>query len=256
MLDDVRAAGRQARSLRHVEHRPWPLPAGRWAAGQTWQDLLFAHWRVPLEAIRPRVPDALEVELHDGGAWVGVVSLRMTAVRARGALPVPGVSSFLGLNVRTYVRAADGRPGVWFFSLDASSRLAVQVARRLYRLPYFHARMARDPANGWVDVECTRLGESGKVFSGRFRPAGDVFTARPGSLASFLTERYCLYTTGASGALHRAEIHHAPLLLQPAEAEIELTSLVPFELRGDPLCHAAGRQDVVVWPLERLPAAA
>jgi len=254
MLDDVTAAGRQARSLRRLDHRPWPLPQGRWSSGQTWDDLLFAHWRVPLEEVRHHVPRALEVELHDGSAWLGIVPFRMRGVRARGLLPVPGASSFLELNVRTYVRSADEKPGVWFFSLDASSRLAVQVARRRYRLPYFHARMTLDDANGWIDYECSRLGERGKVFSGRYRPAGDAFEAEPGSLEWFLTERYCLYTSDASGSLHRAEIHHAPWPLRPAEAEIELTSIAPVDLRGEPLCHVVRRQDVVVWPLERLPA--
>jgi uncharacterized protein YqjF (DUF2071 family) len=255
VLDNVRAAGRQGGSLKHVEHRPWPLPAGRWSTGQTWEDLLFAHWRVPLEDVRHYIPQGLEVELHDGSAWLGIVPFRMTAIRARGMLPLPGVSSFLELNVRTYVRTADGKPGVWFLSLDASSRLAVLAARRAYRLPYFHARMAHDRADGWADVECKRLGERGKVFSGRYRAAGETFQAEAGSLEWFLTERYCLYTTDASGALHRAEIHHEPWPLQPAEAEIELTSIAPLDLRGEPVCHVSQRQDVVVWPLERLPPA-
>jgi uncharacterized protein YqjF (DUF2071 family) len=255
-LDGVRAAGRQARALRSVEHRPWPLPEGRWALGQTCEDLLFAHWRVPLEEVRRHVPDRLEVEVHDGSAWLGIVPFRVRAVRARGMLPLPGASSFLQLNVRTYVRAADGRPGVWFFSLDASSRLAVQVARRVYRLPFFDARLALDRADGWIDCECARLGERGTVFSGRYRPAGEPFSPRPGTLESFLVERFCLYTRDASGALRRAEIHHEPWLLQPAEAEVELTSITPFPLRGEPVCHAVRRQDLVVWPLERLPVAA
>ena len=254
VLDGVRAAGRQARSLQRVEHRPWPPPEGSWALGQTREDLLFAHWRVPLEEVRHHVPHELEIELHDGSAWLGIVPFRMSAVRARGALPVPGASSFLELNVRTYVRTADEKPGVWFFSLDASSRLAVEVARRSYRLPYFRARMALDRHDGWTEYECTRLGERGKVFSGRYRAVGDVFHAEPGSLEWFLTERYCLCTSGPAGTLHRAEIHHDLWPLQPAEAEIELTSIAPFGLRGEPICHVAGRQDVVVWPLERLPA--
>ena len=256
MFDHLRAAGRQGGSLEHAQHRPWPPPAERWLTGQTWEDLLFAHWRVPSEEVRQYVPHRLEVEQHDGSAWLGVVPFRMTAVRARGTLPLPGVSSFLELNVRTCVRAEDGKPGIWFFSLDASSRLAVLAARRLYRLPYFHARMAHDRADGWTDVECTRLGERGKVFSGRYRGTGETFHAEAGSLEWFLTERYCLYTTDRSGALYRAEIHHELWPLQPAEAEIELTSIAPFDLRGKPICHVSRRQDVIVWPLERLPPAA
>lgn len=272
MLDGLRAASRQARALDHVDHRPWPLPERRWIMGQSWEDLLFAHWRVTVEELRPHVPQALEIELHDGSAWLGIVPFRVTGLRSRGVLPLPGVSSFRELNVRTYVRTAAGKPGIWFFSLDATSRLAVRAARRQYKLPYFDARIALDRSAGWTDVECARLGERGRVFSGRYRPAGPASTSRPGSLEWFLTERYCLYAgagsarggaadarpadraasggAGAAEGLYRADIHHAPWVLRPAEAEIELTSIAPFELRGEPLCHVAERQDVVVWPLE------
>ena len=253
MLDGLRAASRQGRALRHVEHRPWPPPDGRWLMGQTWDDLLFVHWPVPLEQVRPHVPDALEVEEHDGSAWVGITPFRVGGLRSRGVLPLPFVSSFLELNVRTYVRSPDGKPGVWFFSLDATSRLAVRAARRQYHLPYFDARITFDPVGGWTDVECARLAEPGRVFSARYRPAGPASVSQPESLEWFLTERYCLYATD-HGVLHRAEIHHTPWVLRPAEVEIELTSIAPLELRGDPVCHAAERQDVVIWPLERLSA--
>jgi uncharacterized protein YqjF (DUF2071 family) len=253
MLDGLRAASRQARSLRDVEHRPWPVPGGHWVVGQTWEDLLFVHWRVPAEDVQRRLPAALEVEQHSGSAWLGIVPFRVSSLRSRGLLPVPGISSFLELNVRTYVRSADGKPGVWFFSLDATSRLAVRAARRQYRLPYFDARITLDEADGWIDVECARVGERGRVFSGRYRPpgGGPASASLPGSLESFLTERYCLYA-GTSGRLYRAEIHHPQWLLRPAEVEIELTSIAPLELHGEPLCHVAERQDVVVWPLEQL----
>jgi uncharacterized protein YqjF (DUF2071 family) len=251
MLDGLRAASRQARSLRDVEHRPWPVPAGRWVMGQTWENLLFAHWRVPLEEVREHVPDELEIELHDGSAWLTIAPFRVGGLRSRGMLPLPGVSTFLQLNVRTYVRAADGRSGVWFFSLDATSRLAVRAARRQYRLPYFDARITLEEVDGWLDVECARIGERGKVFSGRYRVAGAASASQPGSPERFLTERYCLYTA-AAGRLYRAEIHHSPWLLRPAEVEIELTTIAPFELRGVPVCHVAERQDAVVWPLEGL----
>jgi uncharacterized protein len=252
VLGGVRAAGRQVRSLERTEHRPWPLPAGRWRLGQTWEDVFWAHWRVPAEELHGQLPDGLAVEEHDGSAWLGVVAFRVSALRPRGALPLPGLSSFLQLNVRTYVHARDRRPGVWFFSLDASSGLAVQAARRAFGLPWFKARLALDRGGGWRDVECARIGERGKVFSGRYRPAGEVFRAEPGSTEWFLTERYCLYAAGARGELQRAEIHHDRLPLRPAEGEAELTSIAPVPLRGDPLCHTAGRVDVVAWPLERL----
>jgi uncharacterized protein len=247
---DLNAATRQAHAVDRVEHRPWPLPRRGWTMGQTWEDLLFAHWRVPASAIRGHVPADLEVEEKDGSAWVSVTPFRLTGLRARGTLPLPRISSFLELNVRTYVHAADGKPGIWFFSLDASSRLAVEAARRTYKLPYFHARMTATRRGEWIEYECARIEEPGRVFSGRYRPAGPVFEAEPGSLESFLAERYCLYSTDERGRLHRAEIHHAPWPLQRADAEIELASIAPIELEGEPIVQFARRLDIVVWPLE------
>jgi uncharacterized protein YqjF (DUF2071 family) len=245
------AALRQARSLERLEHRPWPVPARGWTMGQTWEDLLFAHWRVPVEQLRPHVPPELEVDEHDGTGWVGITPFRLTGLRGRGTLPIPYVSEFLELNVRTYVTAQE-KPGIWFFSLDASSRLAVEAARRTYRLPYFHARMSMSRGGEWIAYECARIAEAGRVFSGRYRPQGAVFHAEPGSLEWFLTERYCLYTT-ARGALARAEIHHELWPLQTAQAEIGLASISRVELPDDdPLLHFSQRQDVVIWPLERV----
>jgi len=218
--------------------------------GQTLEDQLFAHWRVPLDGLRAHVPAALEVEQHDGSAWLGITSFRVTGLRLRGLLPVPGLSTFAQLNVRTYVRAPDGRPGVWFLSLDASSRVAVETARRLYALPYSLARMTVDRDGTWIDCECARVGERGRVFSARYRPEGDELRVTPGSLEAFLTERYCLYTAGREGTLLRAEIHHAPWRLQQADAEVELVSIAPLVLTGTPVCHFSRRQDFVVWPLE------
>src|SRR5438270_677396 len=173
------AVARQNRSLEHTGHRPWPIPPRGWTMGQSWEDLLFAHWRAPLDEVRAHVPQDLEADQHDGTAWLGVTPFRLTNLRARGTLPIPRISSFLELNVRTYVRAADGKPGIWFFSLDASSRLAVEAARRTYKLPYFHARMSATQRGEWIDYECARIEEAGRVFSGRYRPIGPVFHAEP-----------------------------------------------------------------------------
>jgi uncharacterized protein YqjF (DUF2071 family) len=198
------------------------------------------------------VPSELEVETHDGTAWVSITPLRLTGLRARGLLPLPGVSSYLELNVRTYVNAGGGvKPGIWFFSLDASSRLAAATARRTYNLPYFHARMSAVHRGEWIDYECARMDEAGRVFSGRYRPSGGVLRAVPGSLEWFLAERYCLYTTDR-GKVRRAEIHHELWDLQAAEAEIELASIAPLELPGEPICHFSRRQDVVTWRLEQV----
>jgi uncharacterized protein YqjF (DUF2071 family) len=215
--------------------------------GQTWDDLLFAHYRVPLEQLREHVPEGLEVQEHSGSGWLGVTPFAITGLRARGTFPLPGVSSFLELNVRTYV-TRDDRPGIWFFSLDASSQLAVEAARRLYRLPYFRADISLQRRRGEIVYECNR--REGKAFSGSYRPTSGVSPAEPGSLQHFLTERYCLYAEHG-GSLFRAEIHHRPWPLQPAAADIELNTMPPadLEVEGEPLLHYSARQDVVIWPL-------
>jgi uncharacterized protein len=219
--------------------------------GQTWENLAFVHWRVAADELRPFIPAGLEIEEFDGSAWLGIVLFRITGLRARGMVPLPGLSEFNELNVRTYVSAADGKPGAWFFSLEATSRLAVRAARRLYRLPYFDARMELADDGERIDVSVSRLGEEGKAFSGTFRATGEAAVSPVDSLEYFLVERYCLYAEGG-GALWRAEIHHAPWVVGAGEAEVGLNSIAPVPFSGAPLCHIAERQDVVVWPLRPL----
>jgi uncharacterized protein len=233
----------QADSLQLTRHRPWPLPERPWTVGQTWEHLLFAHWPVEPRLLRPHVPATLDLDEFDGSAWVGLVPFRIAGHRLRGTLPVPGLSSFLELNCRTCV-SLRGRPGIWFFSLDASSRWAVEAARRLYRLPYHQARIR---AFG-DSFEASRIGADGVAFSARYRPDGPIRTAQAGSLEDFLIERYCLY---ADDGRARADVHHAPWPLQRAEGEVELQSVSPVPLEGDPILHYSGRLDVVIWSLER-----
>ena len=252
LLDALQAPARQSGSLQIVDHRPWPLRTDPWVMGQTWEDLLFAHWRAPAAALRSRLPSTLELDLFDGEAWIGVTPFRVSALRARGLPPLPFVSWFLEVNVRTYVTAG-GKPGIWFFSLDASRELAVEAARRGYQLPYFRAEMRAEWRGGRVAYESRRRDPRGEPAALRvaYGPAGDVLDPDPRSLAHFLTERYCLYAEDG-GRLKRAEIHHAPWPLQPAEAEIEENTMPPEGIElldDDPLLHFSARQDVVIWPL-------
>jgi uncharacterized protein YqjF (DUF2071 family) len=252
-LELIRAPARQAGSLDDLRHRPWPLPPGRWLMGQTWADLLFVHWRVPAAALRPLVPDELEVETFDGEAWLAITPFRVGGLRLRGTLPLPALSSFPELNVRTYV--TDGKkPGIYFLSLDAGSGPAVAAARRFYRLPYFRARMTARRRGSHVVFSSirTEAGSFPRAFRASYRPTGPVSNPDPGTLEYFLTERYCLYAY-ESRSLYRAEIHHAPWPLQPAEVAIGENTMAPrpVDLPSEPpLAHFARRQDVVIWPPE------
>jgi uncharacterized protein YqjF (DUF2071 family) len=249
LLELLSAPGRQAAVENETAHRPWPPPAEPWVMAQTWDDLLFAHYRVAAEELARLVPQGLEVDQHDGSAWLGVTPFMITAFRLHGTLPLPRLSSFPELNVRTYVTAED-KPGVWFFSLDTSSLLAVEGARRAYKLPYFRARLSVERRGEWTSCHCQRIADSNRVFEGRYRPAGGVFNAEPGSLEWFLTERYCLYAIDR-GRLQRAEIQHPPWPLQAADMRLE-TNTMPspaIDLEGSPTLHFSRRQDVLIWPL-------
>ena len=237
--------------LREVAHRPWPLPAGPWVMAQTWHDLLFANWPASAAALRRLIPPQLQIDTFEGRAWLAVVPFRMTGVRLRGTPSLPWLSAFPELNVRTYVTFG-GKPGVWFFSLDAANPLAVAIARAWFRLPYFRARMSCAEHEGWIHYgsERTHGRAPAALLKGWYRPVGDVFSPQPGTLEHFVTERYCLYTTDARGQIIRGEIHHPPWPLQPAEAEFACNSMsesLGIALTPPPLLHFARRQHVLVW---------
>jgi len=242
-------------SLARLAHRPWPLPSRPWFIRQTWHDLLFLHWPVPAGLLRPLVPAPLLVQEHSGSAWVAVTPFWMSGVRFRTLPPAPVLSRFEELNVRTYVTLGE-RPGVWFFSLDAASWLGVRVARMLYKLPYVFARMSQRQEGERIRYRSERL--DGTRFAARYGPTGPVDPSRPGTLPHWLTERYCLYARGGSGELHRADIHHEPWPLQPAEAELERNDMLVVHglgVRVPPaLLHFSRRLEVVIWSLERVTA--
>jgi len=238
-----------------VSHRPWPLPGGPWFMTQSWHNLLFAHWRVDARLLQERLPAGLLLDTFNGEAWVGVVPFRMTNVAPRGVPALPLVSSFLELNVRTYVRV-QGKPGVYFFSLDANSALAVAAARALFHLPYFVASMNVEEQHGQFVYTSSRQTQAGGVaeFAATYGPVGYAVMPEPGSLEHFLTERYCLYTVDSASRLRRLEIHHPPWPLQTAEATIAvntMTEVAGIRLpSGAPLLHFAKRQDVLAWSLQ------
>ncbi len=242
--------------LKTTEHRPWPLPRRPFAMRMSWHDLLFAHWPVPRDAVEPHIPPGLELETWDGWAWIGVVPFYMTHVTGRGLPAAPWLSAFEELNVRTYVRRGD-KPGVWFFSLDAARWPAVVAARRLFHLPYFHARFRYQSDGDAVVYQCERRGArtSGARFTGTYGPQGPVGEVPAGGIEDWLVERYCLYAAAPDGTIYCGDVHHEKWPLQPARADIDaggMTEWLGIELRGPPeLLHFSRRLDVVAWSVER-----
>jgi uncharacterized protein YqjF (DUF2071 family) len=233
-----------------VDHRPWPPPKRPWVMVQVWRDLLFAHWNLPPAAIRGLVPEQLELDTFEGSAWLSITPFHMSA-RLRGLPPFPGMLDFPELNCRTYV-TAQGKPGIYFFSLDTANRAAVWGARTFYHLPYFHARMQIEKKNDSISYSSKR-GEA--VWRGTYSPTSHPQRAQPGSRDYFLAERYCLYTIW-QGRTYRGEIHHVPWPLQEARVRIEENSIARaagIQLSNSPSAVSFARElKVLIWPLERV----
>jgi uncharacterized protein YqjF (DUF2071 family) len=243
----------QGRVITETAHRPWPLPAQRWTMAQTWSDLLFAHWPVDERSLRALLPEPLAIDTFDGTAWLGITPFEVSGLRLRGTPPLPRFSRFPELNVRTYA-SFGGKPGIWFFSLDAGSAAAVAGARRTYRLPYHHADVAITRSGQRLRYASVRTSSDGPpaALRAEYAPTGVPQAAVAGTLEHWLTERYCLYTLDERQRPMRAEIHHPPWPLQPAIATFEANTMPPAGVDPpdqEPLLHFARRQDVVIWPL-------
>jgi uncharacterized protein len=243
--------------LSQQDHRPWPRPKAAWIMAQSWSQLLFAHWPVTAAALRPLIPAQLQIDTFEGQAWIGVVPFYMSHVRGRGLPLVPGTNSFCELNVRTYV-TYEGKPGVWFSSLDATNPLAVIGARQAFHLPYYNANMSLRREGDTIQYVSSRTHRNAPSadFRANYKPTTPVYLSRPGTLVSWLTERYCLYAADKSEHLYRAEIHHVPWPLQDAQADIQVNTMAHaggIDLPDTaPLLHYAEQIDVVTWYLRRL----
>jgi hypothetical protein len=236
---------------------PTRRPTSSVVQRQRWAQLLFLHWRIDPRALRELVPAELAIDTHEGDAFVGVVPFTMTGVRPVWAPPVPGISNFHETNVRTYVVDRRGNPGVWFFSLDAASRVAVTLARTFWHLPYHFAQMSLSTGrSGETVYETNRLWPKPLPahFSARYAPSGEAFHAVAGTTEHFLAERYILFAQQSDGRLVRGRVHHTPYPLQAVnlldwrESLLAASGLV--RPSGEPLAHYAAEVSVEIFGLE------
>ncbi len=230
----------------------------RSAAGcQRWNRLLFLHWTLPPETIQQSLPAGLHADTFDGKAYIGVVPFFMERIRPAWLPPLPGVSWFLELNVRTYVHDAEGRPGVWFYSLDCNQPLAVALAQRFFHLPYRHAEMRARHEQGVITYECRREGTA-DTSSFLWSQAGSAHLAEPGSLEFFLVERYLLYSADKRGHLFTGRVHHAPYRIH--DARLTQWSALPaiqagLPVQGEPVSVVGAQAvDVDVFALQPISA--
>lgn len=243
-------------SLQKRSHRPYPIPNRPWVMHQTWNDVLFAHWPIPIDEIQAIVPDSLTVDTFDGHAWIGIVPFWTSGVRPRFLPTVPFLSPLPEINLRTYV-TINGKPGVYFFSLDTDQKIVVEAARHFLYLSYFRTKIDYI-VQGNHNVHYHSIRNDSRANSGEFkaayRPVGAEYLSVPGSLDHWLTERYCMYSVDTKGRIFRSEIDHSPWPLQQAEAEIEINTLLSsFGLQQppiQPLLHFAKKLHVHAWLLK------
>jgi uncharacterized protein YqjF (DUF2071 family) len=220
---------------------------------QRWLHLLFIHWPFPPQTVQMTLPRGLEADTFNGNAWIGIVPFFMRGVRPAGFPSVPSISNFLELNLRTYVRDAAGRPGIWFYSLDANQALAVCIARAWFALPYEFADMKATASGGEIDYWSRRFGSKTSLHY-RYRPTERLGEAKLGALEFFLIERYRLFAHRRDKVLS-GRVSHSPYRLRKVaviDADPGLFALNGFDPPSDPPAHAiyADCVDVSVFPLE------
>jgi uncharacterized protein len=248
--------------LVRTSHKPRPLPPGRWAMTQRWNDLLFAHWPIAAPAIEALLPEWLVADSYQGSAWLGAVPFWLDRIKIRGVPTVPGLRSFPDLNLRTYVRDRfTGTPGIYCFSVDSSNLLAVAVAHVAYHLPYKLAEMRLEQRSEreFSFYSRRRFSRPEVIFKARYRGLGPTHKTaeiRPGSFEYFFSERNCVFSTNRAGQPIQANLHHVPWPLEEAEAEIERNDLgtaVGIELPNQELVlHYSRRLAIYIWPAELL----
>src|SRR4051794_18292002 len=181
-----------------------------------WESLTFLHWPYPAEVVAAHLPRGPQLEPFDGAAWVGLVPFRMHVMTPVGP-KVRVVPPFPETNVRTYVRGPGGRPGIWFFSLDAGSPSAVTAARATYDLPYFHADMTVDETADVVRYRSSRRapGPEGAGHDIEIEPGDDVSLGARSAFDNYLTARFTLWNSNR-GLLMRTQAEHEPWPLRTA----------------------------------------
>ncbi|MFC6602234.1 YqjF family protein [Ectobacillus funiculus] len=242
--------------MNDIAHRSWPLPSKYWIMRQTWRNLLFLHWPIPLEKLRPHIPSPLQIDTFNGSAWLGVILFVLEGIYPRGISAVSLTPKFPEINVRTYVKY-EGKPGIYFMSIDVENWASLKIAKRWYRLPYHSAQISFQKEGQTFHFHSTRKGNANTPisFKGKYAPVSEIYFPKKGTVDHWLTERYCLYSSNDGVNIYCGEIHHRPWPLQKAAIEIVRNTLFTafhFDLSEvKPIAHFSTGVDSLMWNIKK-----
>ena len=236
--------------LKERNHRPYSLPEWPWVTTQRWENVLFLHWQFSPNVLKPHIPKQLQLDLYDAAAWIGIVFFQVKGMRLRSMPALPRLSSFLQLNVRTYV-TYNGLPGVYFFSLDVDSKFACLLAKTIYSLPFRRADVKLDRQGDYMNmVYARKKGSFAGEMSCSYAPVSAVFQAQINTFDHWLLERYCLWNIRKND-LWRTDIHHTKWNFQKAEVILHSHSMAGYLHRKSfldhPLVHYAAMKQALFW---------
>ncbi|QJX81113.1 YqjF family protein [Priestia megaterium] len=243
--------------MKDVIYRSYPLASKYWIMRQTWRNLLFLHWPIPLKKLRPYVPSSLQIDTFNGSAWIGVILFVLEGIYPRGISSISLTPKFPEINVRTYVKR-DGKPGIYFMSIDVGNWASLNIAKRWYRLPYHSAQISFRKEGQTFYCQSTRKGNTNSPisFKGKYAPVSEVYFSKEGTLDHWLTERYCLYSSNNGANIYSGEILHQPWPLQKAEIEIFRNNLfIPFHFNlseVEPIAHFSIGVDSLIFNIKKI----
>ncbi|GIN70267.1 hypothetical protein J14TS2_07420 [Bacillus sp. J14TS2] len=243
--------------LNDSNHRPFPFPSKKWIMRQTWRNLLFLHWPVSPEKLRPHIPSSLQIDTFHGSAWLGLILFVIEGIYPLGFSNVSLTPKFPEINVRTYVKY-NGKPGIYFMSIDVENWASLKIAKNWYHLPYHPAKLSFRKVEQTFHCHSIRKGNNDPPvsFKGQYIPVSEVYYPKQGTLDHWLTERYCLYSSNNRGNIYCGEIHHRPWPLQKAKIEVDKNTLfTPYQLdlaQGEPIAHFSTGVDSLMWNIKKI----
>lgn len=185
--------------LSSTNHRPWPIPKGKWSFYQEWNKAIFLHWQVDIDELKKFVPKELEIDLLEGKPWVSLVAFTMENIRPKVLPAFPPISNFDEINIRTYVRFK-GKSGVHFLSIEAGKMLSCKIAKGISELPYRFSKINR--TNGQYVSKNNMYDDTLEI---NYSIKEEIKYKQP--LDLWLTERYALFQDTNKG-INAFDIHH------------------------------------------------